>query len=163
MGDANVLIAVFNLADEASRAIHALCEAGIDRGNLSIVGRDPGTDKNTNAYYFNDGRLTVRSENGSFWEEIALFLAGWGIFTIPRIGVLLAAGSVAGWIAESHRNPGLFPGLTPLGAGLCSFGVPRGLIPFYEAEVRAGVYLLIIHGSVKDIHEAKRLLKQRSH
>jgi hypothetical protein len=163
MGDANVLIAAFHLADEASRAMHALCEAGVDRSNLSIVGRDLSAEKRASAYCLIDGRLTIRSESGSFWEEIALFLTGWGVFTMPRIGVLLAAGSVATWIAESHRNPGLFPGLTPLGAGLCSFGVSRGLIPFYEAEVRAGVLLLIVHGSAKDIRQARGSLSHWIH
>jgi hypothetical protein len=79
---------------------------------------------------------------------------------MPGSVVLLMAGPLAGWIMEASKNEALFSGLSSLGAGLCSIGIPRSMIPFYEAELKIGRFLLIVHGSAKEVEVALGTIKE---
>ena len=46
-------------------------------------------------------------------------------------------------------------GLTALGAGLVSIGIPKNSVLQYEANVKAGKFLLILHGTPQEVEHAK--------
>ena len=51
-------------------------------------------------------------------------------------------------------------GITALGAGLYSIGVPKNSIVQYETEVKNGKLLLVVHGTADEVERAKELLDQ---
>ena len=51
-------------------------------------------------------------------------------------------------------------GLTALGAGLYSIGIPKNSIVQYETEVKNGKLLLVVHGTPEEVERAKELLDQ---
>ena len=51
-------------------------------------------------------------------------------------------------------------GLSALGAGLYSIGIPKHSALQYETEVKNGKLLLVVHGSPEEVERAKDLLDQ---
>ena len=51
-------------------------------------------------------------------------------------------------------------GLTALGAGLYSIGIPKNSIMKYETEVKNGKLLLVAHGTADEVQRARDLLHQ---
>ena len=158
MSEINAAVEVLDRPGDAEHAIRKLCEAGFDQRRLSVVAVHRRMEECGGAVPFPDIGLHSGIAARSFWEGIRRLLHGWGCFEIPRIGVVLAAGPLAGWMHEAQKNQGIFCGLSCLGAGLCSIGIPRNLVPFYEAELKAGGFLLIAHGSSKDVVWARSVL-----
>ena len=50
-------------------------------------------------------------------------------------------------------------GVSALGAGLFSLGIPKDSILKYEASVKAGKFLLIAHGSAVEVQHARDILQ----
>jgi len=50
-------------------------------------------------------------------------------------------------------------GLSALGAGLVSIGIPKDSILQYETAVKSGKYVLIAHGSEEEAIHAREILK----
>jgi hypothetical protein len=53
----------------------------------------------------------------------------------------------------------LVGGLTALGAGLYSIGIPRDSILRYETALKADQFVVVAHGTVDDVTTAKRILE----
>jgi hypothetical protein len=51
-------------------------------------------------------------------------------------------------------------GLSAIGAGLYSLGIPKDSILQYETAIKAGKFVLIAHGSMDEITHAKEILKR---
>ena len=160
MSELNAAIAVFGGTSELERAIQSLCDAGFESEGISVVARDLRSGNQSSGHLFSDdGILRSFSEAGRFWEKAWRLLHGWGCFQIPGIGLVLAAGSLAEWIFSALSNDALFSGMSSLGAALCSIGIARSLVPFYEAELKACRFLLVAHGSTRDVKRARRVLE----
>jgi len=54
-------------------------------------------------------------------------------------------------------------GLSALGAGLYSIGIPKDSIIKYESSVKSDKFLLVVHGSGDDLAKAKDILKSTGH
>ena len=51
-------------------------------------------------------------------------------------------------------------GLTALGAGLYSIGIPKNSVLQYETQVKNGKLLLVAHGTSEEVKRAKDILDQ---
>ena len=51
-------------------------------------------------------------------------------------------------------------GLTALGAGLYSIGIPKNSVLQYETELKSGKLLLVAHGIPEEVERAKDVLDQ---
>lgn len=160
MSEKNVAIAVFGGTSETERALRSLCDAGFETKGISVVARDLRSGNQSSGHIFSEGSLKSFSEAGWFWEKAWRLLRGWGCFQLPGIGLVLAAGPLAEWIFSALSNDVFFSGMSSLGAALCSIGIARDLVPFYEAELKACRFLLVAHGSTKDVRLARRVLGQ---
>jgi len=47
-----------------------------------------------------------------------------------------------------------------LGAGLFSIGVPKDSIVQYESDLKAGKYLVVVHGSPEIAQQAKNVIEK---
>ena len=50
-------------------------------------------------------------------------------------------------------------GLSALGAGLYSLGIPKNSVVAYEVSIKAGKFVLIAHGTAAEVAKARELLK----
>jgi hypothetical protein len=70
------------------------------------------------------------------------------------------AGPVVGWIVGALEGAVVVGGLSALGAGLYSIGIPKDSILRYETAVKSGKYVLIAHGSDVETVHAREIISR---
>ena len=158
MSTKNSVIAIFDQHTQAEEAVRHLQEAGFDMQQLSIVGKDYHMDENVLGYYTMGDRMAYWGKNGAFWGGIWGLLFGSAFFMIPGIGPLVAAGPVVAWIVAALEGAAVVGGFSALGAGLYSIGIPTKSIIQYESSIKAGKYMLVVHGSPDEVTRAESIL-----
>jgi uncharacterized membrane protein len=160
MSDRNSIVAVFESHNQADEAVRKLQQAGFDMKKLSIVGKDYHTEEHVVGYYNTGDRMRYWGKRGALWGGFWGLLLGSAFFWIPGIGQLVVAGPLVMWIVGALEEAAVIGGLTALGAGLYSIGIPKNSIVQYETEVKNGKLLLIAHGTADEVERARDLLHQ---
>jgi hypothetical protein len=62
------------------------------------------------------------------------------------------------WIVGALEGAAMTGGISALGAGLYSIGIPKNSVVQYETEVKNDKLLLVVHGSSEDVARAKDIL-----
>ena len=156
----NSVVAIFESHDQAEDAIRELQKDGFDMKKLSIVGKDYHTEENVVGYYTAGDRMLYWGKLGAFWGGFWGLLFGSAFFWVPGIGQLLVAGPLVMWIVGALEGAAVTGGLTALGAGLYSIGIPKNSVLQYETQVKNGKLLLVAHGTADEVQHAKDLLDQ---
>jgi hydrogenase maturation factor len=163
MTNNNCVVAVFKSHIEAETAVKDLQRAGFDMKKLSIIGRDYHTDEHVVGYYNAGDRMKYWGKLGAFWGGFWGLLFGSAFFLIPGVGPLLFAGPIVSYIVGALEGAVVVGGLSALGAGLYSMGIPKNSIIQYETAVKSGKYVLIAHGSDMETIHAREILKNTDH
>jgi hypothetical protein len=124
MREQNAVVAIYDTHVGAEEALKKIQRAGIDMRTLSIIGKDSHTDEHPVGYYNTGDRMKYWGEFGAFWGGFWALLFGSAFFAIPGIGPVLAAGPVVAWIVGALEGAALVGGVSALGAGLYSIGIP---------------------------------------
>lgn len=154
----NSVVAIYASHVEAEKAVEELQNAGFDMKKLSIVGRDYHTEEHVVGYYNTGDRMKYWGKLGAFWGGLWGLLFGTAFFAIPGIGPVLVAGPLVAWIVTALEGALVVGGLSALGAGLFSLGIPKNSILEYETAIKAGNYLLVAHSTRDEIARAKEVL-----
>ena len=154
----NATVAIYRSHAEAEAAIKELQRAGFDLKKLSIVGRDYHTEEHVVGYYNAGDRMKYWGKNGAFWGGIWGLLFGSAFFFVPGIGPLVMAGPLVSWIVGALEGAVIVGGLSVLGAGLASMGIPKNSILQYETAIKMGRFVLIAHGSTKEVSHAREII-----
>ncbi len=162
MTNENAIVAVYNSHVEAEEAVDQLKRAGFDMTKLSIVGKDYHTEENVVGYYNAGDRMKYWGKMGAFWGGIWGLLFGAAFFLVPGIGPVLVAGPVAASIVAALEGAVVVGGLSAIGAGLYSIGIPKDSILRYEVALKADKFLLIAHGAADDVAKAKETIERTS-
>ena len=96
---------------------------------------------------------------GAFWGGFWGLLFGAAFFWVPAIGPVLVGGPLAAWIVVGLENAVVVGGLSAIGAGLYSIGIPKDSIVTYETAIKAGQYLVVAHGTSAEAAKAKNILR----
>lgn len=151
----SAIVAVYNTHVEAEAAVRELQRAGVDMHTLSIVGKDYQTEEEVRGYYTTGDRMKSWGKTGAFWGGLWGVMFGSAFFLIPGIGPLLAAGPVVAWIVGALEGAVVVGGLSALGAGLFSIGIPKDSIIEYETHIKSGKFVVIAHGSTDEVNRTK--------
>jgi uncharacterized membrane protein len=162
MTNENAIVAVYNDHGEAEEAVDQLKRAGFDMTKLSIVGKDYHTEENVVGYYNVGERMRSWGKTGAFWGGLWGLLFGAAFFVVPGIGPVLVAGPIAAWIVAALEGAAVVGGLSAIGAGLYSIGIPRDSILRYEVALKADKFLLIAHGTADEVAKAKETVERTS-
>jgi uncharacterized membrane protein len=154
----NAVVAVYNTHEEAEKAVRELQRSGFDMHKLSIVGKDYHTEEDVVGYYSTGDRMKSWGKTGAFWGGLWGMLFGSAFFLMPGFGPLLAAGPLVGWIVGALEGAAVIGGLSALGAGLFSIGIPKDSVIQYETQIKAGKFIVIAHGSPNEVKDAKSTL-----
>ena len=149
---------VYESHTSAEQGVRELQRAGFDIKKLSILGRDYHTEEHVVGYYNAGDRMKYWGKMGAFWGGLWGFLVGAAFFMIPGIGPVLIAGPLAAWVVGALEGAVVVGGVSALGAGLYSIGIPRDSIVRYESALRADKFLLIAHGTPDEVKKAKDIL-----
>jgi hypothetical protein len=71
---------------------------------------------------------------------------------------VVIAGPLVSWIVGALEGAVVVGGVSALGAGLASLGIPHDSIVKYESALKADQFLLVAHGTPEDVDRAKRIL-----
>lgn len=160
MNENNSVVAIYTSHTAAEAAIKELQQSGFDMKKLSIVGRDYHTDEHVVGYYNDGDRVKVWGKTGAFWGGLWGLLFGSGFFWIPGLGPLLVAGPLVSWIIGGLEGAVVIGGLSAIGGGLCSLGIPKDSVLQYETAIKTGKFVLIAHGTIEDTKRAKTILNR---
>jgi hypothetical protein len=125
---------------------------------LSIVGRDYSTEEGVVGYYNMGDRMLAWGKTGAFWGGLWGMLFGSALFIIPGVGPLFAAGPLVAWIVGALEGATVVGGMSALGAGLYSIGIPRDSVLTYETQIKAGKFVVIAHGTRDELAKSKMVL-----
>jgi hypothetical protein len=159
MSEQNAVVAVYGTHIDAEEAVKELQRAGTDMRTLSIVGKDSHTDEHAVGYYNTGDRMKYWGKIGAFWGGFWGLLFGSAFFAIPGIGPVLAAGPVVAWIVGALEGAALVGGVSALGAGLYSIGIPKDSIVQYELAIKTDKFLLIVHGTASEVEKARDIIQ----
>src|SRR5271165_5558183 len=162
MTNENAVVAVYNSHVQAEEAVDQLKRAGFDMKKLSIVGKDYHTEENVVGYYNTGDRMKYWGKWGAFWGGIWGLLFGAAFFFVPGIGPVLVAGPLSAWIVAGLEGAVVVGGLSAIGAGLYSIGIPKDSILRYEVALKADKFLLIAHGTAEEVAKAKETIERTS-
>jgi hypothetical protein len=161
MTETNAVIAVFDTHDNAEEAIKELQTSGFNMKQLSIVGKDYHTEEQVVGYYNAGDRMKYWGKLGAFWGGIWGLLVGTAFFFVPGVGPVLVAGPVVAWIVAALEGAVVVGGLSAVGAGLFSLGIPKDTVLKMEVALKADKFLVIAHGTPADVEKAKAVLSTR--
>src|SRR5271170_5505106 len=136
MSEQNAVVAVYATHTEAEGAVKELQRAGIDMRALSIVGKDSHTDEHVVGYYNTGDRMKYWGKAGAFWGGFWGLLFGSAFFAIPGLGPVLVAGPLVAWIVGGLEGAAVVGGVSAVGAGLFSIGVPKDSVIKYDVALK---------------------------
>jgi uncharacterized membrane protein len=158
MSEHNAVVAIYNTHTEAEAAIKELKRAAFNITKLSIVGKDYHTDEHVVGYYNTGDRMQYWGTLGAFWGSLWGMLLGAGFFAIPGIGPVLVAGPLLGWVLGALEGAVVTGGMTAIGAGLFSLGIPKDSVLKYEMALKSNKFVLVAHGTVDEAEQARKIL-----
>jgi hypothetical protein len=144
---------------DAESAIKELQRSGFDRKKLSIVGKEYDSEEHVTGYYNAGERMKYWGKMGAFWGGIWGLLLGAAFFAIPGIGPVLMAGPLVTWIVGALESAIVVGGLSAIGAGLYSIGIPKNSVLKYETAIKGGKFLLLAHGTADEVTRAKDIIQ----
>jgi uncharacterized membrane protein len=155
----STIVAVYPTHTDAEAGIKELQHAGFDMKRLSIVGKDYHTEEHVVGFYNVGHRMKYWGKLGAFWGGVWSLLFGSAFFLIPGLGPLVVAGPLVQVIVSVLEGAAVMGGMSALGAGLYSIGIPKDSILQYETALKTNEFLLVAHGSDQEVARAKEILE----
>jgi uncharacterized membrane protein len=159
MLETNAVVAIYESHSQAEEALKELQRSGFDMKKLSIVGKDYHTEEHVVGYYNAGDRMMRWGKTGAFWGGFWGLLFGSAFFAIPGIGPVLVAGPLVAWIIGALEGAVVVGGLSAVGAGLYSLGIPKDSIVQYEAALKSDKFILLAHGTAAEVETAKGIMR----
>ena len=150
------IVAVYPSHVAADSAVRDLQRAGFDMTKFSILGRDDPTGKHVVGFYNPGDRMKAWGKTGALWGGVCGFLVGSVFFWITGAGPVLVAGPIVAAIGGALGGAAIGCGLSGIRAGLFGLGIPKGSI--VNLYVRAGKFVLLMHGPAEQAARAKEIL-----
>jgi uncharacterized membrane protein len=158
MPETDSVVAIYETHAQAEEAVKELQRSGFDMTKMSIVGKDYHTDEHVVGYYNAGDRMKYWGKQGAFWGGLWGMLFGAAFFAIPGIGPILVAGPLVAWIVGALEGAVVVGGLSAVGAGLYSIGIPRNSVVEYESALKSDKFLLLAHGTRDEVAKAKDIM-----
>lgn len=158
MSKVDSVVAVYDTHEQAEAAIKKFQDAGIDMKSLSIAAKDTHADEQVIGYYTAGDRMKYWGKMGAFWGGLWGLLFDSALFAIPGIGAVVLAGPLVSWIVAVLEGAVVVGGLSALGAGLVSIGIPKDSVIKYETALKTDKFLVIVHGAPDMVDKAKDII-----
>ena len=158
MSDSNIVVAVYDTHEEAEKTVRELQQAGFDMKKLSIVAKNPHAEEHVVGFYNAGDRIKHWGKQGAFWGGIWGMLFGAAFFAIPGLGPVLVAGPLVAWIVAALEGAVVVGGVSAVGAGLFSIGIPKDSILEYEIAIKTDRFLLLVNGTAEEAGRAREII-----
>jgi hypothetical protein len=131
--------------------------------SLSIAGKNTHTDEHVVGYYNTGDRMKYWGKVGAFWGGFWGLLFGSAMFAIPGLGPILVAGPLVAWIIAGLEGAAVVGGVSAVGAGLVSIGIPKDSVLKYDVALKTDKFLLVVHGTPEAVAKAKDIIGGTEH
>ncbi len=158
VSEMNAVVAAYDTHVGAEAAIEELHKSGFDMKKLSIVGKDYHTEEHVVGFYNVGERMKYWGKTGAFWGGLWGMLFGAAFFAIPGLGPVLVAGPLVAWIVGALEGAAVVGGISAVGAGLYSLGIPKDSVVKYDTALKANKFLLVAHGTAIEVARAKDII-----
>lgn len=152
------VLAVFESPERAERAIVELQRSSFGASQLSVIGKEEFGDTRQLGFAAAGAQMSFWGRRSSLWRRLRSASPGVAIAWVPYIGHVIALGQVACVLAGERDDQADGERASVLTRMLRLAGLSPGEIRTYEAAVRGGQILLLVHGPAKDVLRARRLL-----
>jgi hypothetical protein len=149
-----IVLAFYNDHERAKTALDRVVQEDFPLDRISLLGRVSGSgDDPLGVYYATPAkRMKAWGGMGAFWGGLWGLLTGAaGMFLIPGVGPVLAAGPVVGALASGAAGAALGGGIMAGGAAVTQLaiaahrmGVPEERLEETQDLLRQGYYLMIL-------------------
>ena len=147
MSATNSVVAVYDSREDAERTVEALEQGGIDMKSLSIAGGAMRTNEHVIGYYNAGDRMKYWGKVGAFLGRFVELLFGSALFAIPGMDKFsLLVRWLAGLSQALKEQLYGSDGVSALGAGLVSIGIPNDSVITYETALKTDKFLIMVHG-----------------
>jgi len=158
MSKLDCVVAVYDTHVQAEQAVKELQEGGVDMKSLSIAAKDTHTEEHVVGYYNAGDRMKYWGKIGAFWGGFWGLLFGSAMFAIPGLGPVLVAGPLVAWIVAGLEGAAVFGGVSAIGAGIASIGIPKDSILQYDVALKSDKFLLVVHGTREAVSKAEGII-----
>jgi len=158
MNNEPLLSVLYDTHEQAEQAVAELQTSGYDLKRLSIVGQGMHTEEKVVGYYNLGDRMLSWGGTGAFWGGIWSLLFGSAFFLVPGVGPLLIAGPFIAAVVAAAEGAVVVGSVSALAGALASIGIPENSVLEYETEIKAGKFLLIVHGTAAEVARAHEIL-----
>ncbi len=159
MDEKNLTVTICESHASAEEAVKKLQKAGFDMKKLSIIGKDYHTEEDVVGYYNTGDRMKKWGKLGALWGGFWGILFGSAFFIIPGVGPIVVGGPLVASIVGGLEGALAVGGLSAMGAGLFSLGIPKDSVIRYETAIKTDKYLVIVHGTREDMDKARAILE----
>lgn len=144
------VIALFDTRQDAENAAYELRNQNLRMDDISIVAKD-GAENNTEGDQMTNDNISDGVTTGSVLGGLAGLLIGAGSFVVPGLGVIAAAGPIAGLLSGAITG-----GIV---GGLIDLGIPESATPRYEQGLREGKVILTTKATDENVDAVTDILK----
>jgi len=166
-----VILALFPDESRAERAVHELIERNFPMDMISLLGKaHSGGDDALGLYYASaEERVKGWGKMGAFWGGLwGLFTGAAGLFLIPGLGPLFAAGPVVEAIVGAAAGAGVGGGvmagaaaLSHLVVGMRRMGIPEDKLEAVHAAIKSGQYVVMLRVDLDEVTRWRELLESQ--
>ncbi|NOY73610.1 MAG: hypothetical protein GXP14_14805 [Gammaproteobacteria bacterium] len=154
MVDDNSCAALYRTHEQVEVAIRVLQAAEFDIRKISIVGKSYHCEEHLIGFYKIDDRVSFWGAQGAFWGG----MCGAAFFWMPGLGPVVLAGPLVATLVGALEGDMAVGGLSALGVALYSIDIPKDSIIRYEAALNSDQYLIIVHGTQREVERVYEVL-----
>lgn len=152
------IVAVYPDHASAEQAVKLLHGHGFAMTDLSIVGRDYQVTEEPVGFVSATDFAVSGAATGAWAGGLFGILIGAAFLVLPGLGPVFVAGPLAAILLGGVEGAVACAVVGGLVGGLVGWGVPEEQALKYESHVKAGKFLLIVHGAVEEVVRARELL-----
>ncbi len=170
--DHRLLLAFFEDENTAKTALQSAFEKEVPMDRVSILGQASSSgDDPLGIYYPKLGdKMVGWGKMGAFWGSLwGIFTGAMGMFLIPGLAPLIAAGPVVEALVGAVGGAGIAGGamvgagaISQLGVAVHRMGVPQDQIEMFHNRLEQGQYLLMLTVANDEIHEWRSRLSSHA-
>src|SRR4051812_16912494 len=152
------IVAVYPDHESAEEAVRRLLKEGFEMKDVSIVGRDFQVTEEPIGFVSARDFAAVGAGTGAWVGGLFGLLLGAAFLVLPGVGPVVIAGPLSAALLGGLEGAVAGAALGALSGALVGWGIPKNQALKYEAQVKAGKFLVVVRGTPEQIERARTLL-----
>ena len=152
------VVAVYPDHDSAEAAVRRLIKEGFSMKDVSIVGRDFQVNEEPIGFVSARDFIGAGAGTGAWVGGLFGLLVGAAFLVLPGVGPVIVAGPLSAALLGGLEGALAGAAIGAVSGALIGMGVPKDQALKYEAQVKAGKFLVIVRGAPEQVERARALL-----